>query len=67
VAIEFNQYQYYPCLQCSEPEHIGCRELSDEDKDAILPIIELSQTKMRRLLEIRFNRSKDFSLRDHSS
>lgn len=45
VTIEFNQYQYYPCLQCSEPEHIGYRELSDEDKDAILPIIELSQTK----------------------
>lgn len=42
---EFSQYQYYPCLQCSEPEHIGYRELSDEDKDAILPIIELSQTK----------------------
>ncbi|MBY5552626.1 hypothetical protein HFO41_10045 [Rhizobium leguminosarum] len=45
AAIEFSQYRYYPCLQCSEPEQIGYRELSDDDKDAILPIVELSQIK----------------------
>lgn len=45
TTIEFSQFQYYPCLQCSEPEQIGYRELSAEDKDAVLPIVELSQIK----------------------
>ncbi|MGR9055921.1 beta family protein [Rhizobium leguminosarum] len=44
-AIDFRQFSYYPCLQCTEPEQIAYRELSDEDKDAILPIVELSQIK----------------------
>jgi Beta protein len=43
--VDFSQYYYFPCLQCSEPEQIGYRELSDEDKDSVLPIIELSQVK----------------------
>lgn len=42
---DFSQFIYYPCLQCSEAEQIGYRELSEEDKNAILPIIELSQIK----------------------
>lgn len=44
-AVDFRQFRYYPCLQCSEPEQIAYRELSEEDKDAILPIVELSQIK----------------------
>lgn len=45
MAVDFSHYYYYPCLQCSEPEQIAYRELADDDKDAILPIIELSQIK----------------------
>jgi hypothetical protein len=45
MQVDFSQYYYFPCLQSSEPEQIGYGRLSDEDKDAILPIIELSQTK----------------------
>lgn len=45
ATIEFSQFCYYPCLQCSEPEQIAYRELSDQDKYAILPIVELSQIK----------------------
>ena len=44
-AVDFRQFRYYPCFQCSEPEQIAYRELSEEDKDAILPIVELSQIK----------------------
>lgn len=44
-TVDFRQFSYYPCIQCSEPEQIAYRELSDEDKDAILPIVELSQIK----------------------
>ncbi|WP_054312272.1 hypothetical protein [Mesorhizobium sp. 1M-11] len=43
--IDFSQFYYFPCLQCTEVEQIGYRELSDDDKDAILPIFELGQVK----------------------
>lgn len=45
MQVDFSQYYYFPCLQCSEPEQIGYSELTNEDKDAILPIMELSQIK----------------------
>lgn len=45
VQVNFSQYSYLPCLQCSEWEQIAYAELSSEDKDAILPIFELSQIK----------------------
>ena len=45
MQVDFSQYYCFPCLQCSEPEQIGYSELTNEDKDAILPIIELSQIK----------------------
>ncbi|MBY5645851.1 beta family protein [Rhizobium leguminosarum] len=51
TAIEFSQFRYFPCLQCSEPEQIGYRELSDDDKDAVLPIIKLSQIKTEATFE----------------
>lgn len=43
--IDFSQFYYFPCLQCSDAEQIGYSELSDDDKDSILPVIELSQTR----------------------
>ncbi|MBZ8132893.1 beta family protein [Afifella sp. IM 167] len=45
LKVDLTRYHYLPCLQLSEPEQIGYSNLSDEDKDAILPIIELSQVK----------------------
>jgi hypothetical protein len=45
TAIDFNQFQYYPCLQCTDAEQIGYRELHADDKDIIIPIVELSQIK----------------------
>lgn len=44
-SVNFSQFYYFPCLQCTEAEQIGYRELSDEDKDAILPIFEMYQVK----------------------
>jgi hypothetical protein len=44
-GVDFSQYYYVPCIQCSEAEQIGYGELSDQDKDAILPIVELSQVR----------------------
>jgi len=41
--VDFSAYPYYPALQCSFPEHHGYRQLSNEDKDALLPIWELKQ------------------------
>lgn len=38
----FAAYSYYPCLQCSDGELLGYRMLSGADKDAILPVIEIS-------------------------
>ena len=45
TSVNFSQFSYYPSLQCSEPEQIAYKELSPEDKSAIIPIIELSQIK----------------------
>jgi hypothetical protein len=42
-GIDFAAYPYYPALQCSFPEQHGFRQLSDEDKNGLLPIFELSQ------------------------
>lgn len=44
-SVDFSQYYYFPCIQSSEAEQIGYGELSDDDKDAILPVVELSQVK----------------------
>lgn len=41
--VDFTQYAYYPALQCSVEEHLAYDHLSDDDKDAIIPIFELSQ------------------------
>lgn len=43
--INFSQYYYFPCLQCSDAEQIGYRYLDADDKAAILPIFEVSQIK----------------------
>lgn len=45
MTVDFDQYNYYPCLQCSEVEQLGYRELSASEKNAIIPILELSQVK----------------------
>jgi hypothetical protein len=41
--VDFAAYSYYPALQSTFPEQHGYRQLSDADKDALLPIFELSQ------------------------
>ncbi|MBZ9755070.1 beta family protein [Mesorhizobium sp. ESP6-5] len=51
MQIDFSQYSYLPCLQCSEAEQIAYAKLSEEDKNAILPIFELSQVKYEAALE----------------
>lgn len=43
TPVNFQQYLYYPALQCGFSEHLAYQKLSNEDKDAILPIFELSQ------------------------
>jgi hypothetical protein len=43
--VDFSQYSYYPNLICSAGEHMGYVKLSDQDKSAILPIFELSNTR----------------------
>ncbi|MBC2861589.1 hypothetical protein [Stappia sp. 28M-7] len=45
MVIDFTSYYYFPCLQLSENEQIGYEKLSDEDKNSIIPIFELSQIK----------------------
>lgn len=42
-TVDFSQYYYYPALLCGIGEHLGYRELSEDDKRQILPIFELSQ------------------------
>ena len=41
--VDFASYTYYPALQCSFAEHLGYRQLSEDDKNKLLPIFELSQ------------------------
>lgn len=41
--VDFSQYYYYPALLCGIGEHLGYRELSDGDKQQLVPIFELSQ------------------------
>jgi hypothetical protein len=41
--IDFSDFAYYPSLRCSEGEHIGYRNLSDADKDALLPVFQVSE------------------------
>lgn len=45
VNVDFARFHYYPALQSSDAEHLGYRNLSNQDKDAILPIFELSQRR----------------------
>lgn len=49
--IDFSQYAYFPSLQSSEAEHLAYRELSNEDKSAIIPIFEISQPRNEASLE----------------
>jgi hypothetical protein len=41
--VDFSNFYYYPSLQSTDAEHQGYRQLSNEDKDQIIPIFELSQ------------------------
>lgn len=43
--LSYSQIHYFPALQSSDAEHIAYRNLSDEDKDNILPIFEITQIK----------------------
>lgn len=43
MEIDFANFSYYPALQCRFAEQHGYRELSNADKDALLPIFELGQ------------------------
>lgn len=45
TQVDFSQYAYFPCLQSTEHEHMAYRHLSDDDKSAIIPILEISQSK----------------------
>lgn len=54
--VDFSQFPYYPSLQCENGEHLGYRNLSDDDKEAIVPIFELS----RRSRAPNLNGSLDF-------
>ena len=45
TKVGFSQFYYFPCIQSSEPEQIGYSELSEADKDSVLPIVEMSQIK----------------------
>lgn len=42
-SIEFSGIAYYPDLLCTPGEHMGYRRLSDDDKDALVPILSLSR------------------------
>lgn len=55
VQVDFSQKSYFPCLQCSDAEQMAYRHLSDEDKDAIFPIFEISQTRNEAALEEALN------------
>lgn len=41
--VDFSRFAYYPALQCTVGEHLGYAQLSNDDKDALLPIMEISQ------------------------
>lgn len=43
AKINFAEFYYYPSLQSTDAEHQGYRELSNADKDQLVPIFELSQ------------------------
>ena len=45
ALIDFAAFAYYPALQSSEGEYMGYRNLSEDDKSAILPIFEIGQRK----------------------
>lgn len=43
VRENFSNFYYYPDMLCSVGEHMGYRQLPDNDKDRILPIFQLSR------------------------
>lgn len=42
-SVEFSGITYYPDILCTPGEHMGYRQLSDQDKNALVPIFGLSR------------------------
>lgn len=41
-TVDFSQFAYYPALTCTEGEHIGYKNLSQSDRETLLPIFEVA-------------------------